>query len=359
MQPDDHNVITHEGADTNPVLRLLSESKRAKRSLGEALGERDKNAGFDRCMVGGESCGESAIRAHCIPETVLELIMNGSREVVAAHSQPPKTAVQWLHEYPLKTMSISRFNAARWACRPHDDTFRSLDTKRLEALTDSNLFLMVYKITVYLTHRLLHTGERLATPILDPDTATPERLSQRSEEYLKEIVRIMTFSAVRVCWTKWAMDKFLRNEEYDKLEYRASYWKTTPTMAAVGMKLVEGPGTIGTWYGQNSLNPVWMALLPQEYGQLMITASPRGAGPYARNIHEGVSKNREEYVGGDDAWTRLMCHKVLTSATDVAISEERIQQLNGHGRDRLREFLLLRNVADARQLEYPNVLNTR
>ena len=359
MQPEDHDVTTHQDTEMHPALRILSESRAANTSLGQALDERDKNAAFDRCMVGGESCRKSAIRAHCIPETVLELIMNNSREVIAAHSQPPKTALQWLHEYPLKPMSIGRFNAARWTCRPHDDTFRSLDTKRLEKLTDRDLFLMVYKTTVYLYHRSLHAGERLAVPMLDPATATPQGLSPETEEYLKKIVRTMTFSAVRVCWIKWKMDKMLEKEEYGKIEYRASSWETTPTMAAVGMTLVDGPGTLNTWYGENSLIPVWMALLPQEHGQTIITASPRGTRSYTRHIHEGVSKNRDEYVGGDDAWTRLMCRKVLKSATDIAVSEERFVQMDEHERASLQEFLLLRSIVDADEFELPNLLNIR
>lgn len=132
MQPEHHDVATSQDSETNPIQRLLSESRAAKTSLGQALDERDKNAAFDRCMVGGEGCGEPAIRAHCIPETALELIANTSSEVMATHSQPPKTPIQWLNEAPLKPMPISRFDAAKWSCRPHDDTFRSLDTKCLE-----------------------------------------------------------------------------------------------------------------------------------------------------------------------------------------------------------------------------------
>ena len=359
MQAEDQDVTTPQEDDLNPVMRLLSESRTAKTSLGQALDEMDRKAAFDRCMVGGESCKEPAIRAHCIPETALELLMNGSREVMGAHSQPPKTAMQWLHEYPLKPMSIGRFNAAKWACRPHDDTFRSWDTKRLVKLTDRNLFLMVYKMTVYLTHRLLHSGGRLAMPMLDSGTANPQGLTQETEEYLKKVVRSMTFTVARLCSIKWKMDRMLENEQYSKIEYRASYWKTTPTMAAVGMTFVDGPGILNTWYGENSLIPVWMALLPQEYGQMIITASPRGTRSYTRNIHQGVSKDREEYVGGEDAWTRLLCHKVLTSATDIAISEERFGDMDMHERNQLQEFLLLRNVVDAHELEFPNVLNMR
>ena len=62
-------------------------------------------------------------------------------------------------------MNIGRFNAGKWACRAHDGIFSALDTKRLGRLTERNKFLMIYKITVYLTQRMLHAAERLATPV--------------------------------------------------------------------------------------------------------------------------------------------------------------------------------------------------
>ena len=44
MQPEDHNVTTPKEIEMNPVLRLLSEPRAAKTSLGEALDERDKKS---------------------------------------------------------------------------------------------------------------------------------------------------------------------------------------------------------------------------------------------------------------------------------------------------------------------------
>lgn len=130
-------------------------------------------------------------------------------------------------------------------------------------------------------------------------------------------------------------------------------------MAAVGMMFVDGPGTLNAWYGGNSLIPVWMALLPQEHGQTIITASPRGTRKYMRHIHKGVSKERKGYVGRGDAWTRQMCHKILKNATDIAVSQERFVQLTEHERTNLQKFLVQRNALGAKRIEVPNLLNIR
>ena len=53
-----------------------------------------------------------------------------------------------------------------------------------------------------------------------------------------------------------------------------------------------------------------------------------------------------------------MCQKVLSNATDLAISKERFSQMTEYERENLQEFLLLRNVAKSRKRrqEVPNVL---
>ena len=345
----------------NNIAKLLSEPRIGKTNLGKALDTRDQNAAFDRCMVGGENCREPAINAHCVPETALELIMDESREVRAGHSEPPRTPIQWLSEEPLKRMNIRRFNAGSWACQPHDDYFSALDTKCLGELTELSKFLMIYKITVYLTQRVLHAGERLATPLIDPAAETPQGLSQETEEYLQDVAHAMTHTAVRTTKIKWQMDKMFKDEEYDKIEYRATMWQTIPTMAAVGMALVPGPGDRVEWYGENSYIPVWLALLPQEHGQTIITASPLGAERYTRDIHEGMPRNRVELVQRGNNWTRLICRKVLTNATDMAISKERFVKMRESERRKLQEFILVRNGQSSRKLnlDIPNLLNVR
>ena len=339
------------------IESLLSEPRPAKTSLGQALAERDRDATFDRCMVGGDSCKRTAIRAHCIPETALKLIADESRRVIAAHSAPPRTPVQWLREDPLKEMSISSFNAAKWACRPHDDTFGPLDTKRLEDFSDRSMFLLIYKITAYLTHRVLHIGERLAVPMLEPDSEIPRQLKHDTSAYLKDIARTGSFSAMRVWWIKLALDKMLHSGSHNRLDYRASMWKTRPAMAAVGMMLVDGPGTLNAWYGENSLIPVWVALLPQEHGQTIVTASPRGTAGSTHGIHQGVSRERGSLVTGDENWTKLISDKVLSSASDLAISEESYARLSAGERDTLQTFVANRSQYGARRPKLPNLLS--
>ena len=340
---------------------LLSESRAGKKNLANALDERDKNATFNRCMVGGESCKATAINAHCIPETMLELIMDESREVRARHSEPPKTPMQWFNEEPLKPMPIGKFNAGRWSCRQHDDIFSPLDTKRLEGLTERTTFLLIYKIAVYLAQRLLHTGERLATPILDPATQTPEGLSDQARGYLKEVARKLSEAAMRTLYMKWQLDKMLNDEVYDKIEYRVAMWATTPTMAAVGMAWRSGPGDRADWYGENSSIPVWIGLLPQDHGQTIVTASPKGAEKYTRDIHEGIPSNRAERVRRGNNWTGLVCRKVLANATDIAVSNESFSQVSKHERRALRQCLLSRSARQSRKRKraLPNLLSIR
>ena len=345
----------------NSIHNLLAEPRTGKTNLGKALNERDDNKAFARCMVGGEGCKQLAINAHCVPQTALELIMDESREVIAGHSEPPKTPMHWLNQDPLRPMTIERLNAGRWACRPHDDIFGTLDTKNLRAFTERDKFLIIYKITVYLTQRMLHAAERIATPVIDPAAETPQGLSQETEGYLTDVAQEMTHSAVRITTIKWQMDKMLNNEQYDRIEYRATMWPTTPTMAAVGMARVPGPGNRVDWYGENSYVPVWLALLPQEHGQTIITASPKGAEEYARDIHEGMPQNQVDLVPRGNNWTRLTCHKVLTNATDIAISKERFLQIPEYEQRQLQKFIFLRGLQRSRRRksDFPNLLNVR
>ena len=113
--------------------------------------------------------------------------------------------MQWLNEEPLKPMHIGKFNAGRWSCRQHDNIFSSLDTKRLEPLTERSRFLLIYKISVYLSQRVLHGGDRLVNSFLDPATQIPRGLSDESREYLKEVARVMSYSAMRILRIKWQL----------------------------------------------------------------------------------------------------------------------------------------------------------
>ena len=136
-------------------------------------------------------------------------------------------------------------------------------------------------------------------------------------------------------------------------------WETVPTMAATGMRWVEGPGDGTEWYGENSIVPVWLILLPQKYGQTIVTASPKGLGAYAHRIHEGIPKGERDFAQKGNNWTRLICRKILENASVMAVSHDRFLQTSYTERDNLQSYLFERNQADAPKRKLPNLLNIR
>ncbi len=210
--------------------------KAGLRSLGRVLSERDSLKSFDRCMVGGEGCKEPAIDAHCIPRTVLELIMNERKEVVGCDSTPPKNPAQWINDIHFKDRSVRSFSASAWACETHDKKFNLVDSKSVDLSNEHHLFLLVYKMIAYFTQRGLHSSERIAIPALDPAFDVLDEFPDHAKEGFKEAARTMSYSAFRVLNIKWKMDLMLNGEMPRDIVYRTAKWETTPTMAAAGMK---------------------------------------------------------------------------------------------------------------------------
>lgn len=329
------------------------------RNLSRSLSAMDAERSFDRCSVGREECKEPSIKAHCIPRTALNLIANDEKKVVGIDAEPPRTPGHWIEGEPLGERSISDFSVGKWACAEHDRIFSSVDSTHVDVRDDRNLFLMVYRTTIYLTYQALRNASRLAIPMLDPAVDTPEGLSENIQRNLVTMAQDASFMAMRTFYMKLSVDTLLNGEAYDEIEYRVAMWETAPTMAAAGMRWAEGPGNSIEWYGENSMIPVWLILLPQEHGQTIITASPKGMCDFSDNIHAGIRNGSRSIVKIDNNWTRLMCQKVLTNATDVAISHERFFQISSDERDNLQTYLSGRSLPDALKLELPNLLNIR
>ena len=329
------------------------------RNLSGLMSVKDAERSFDRCSVGGESCKQPSIKAHCIPRTALNLIANEKKTVIGVDAEPPRTPGHWIESVPLGERSIRNFNVGQWACAEHDRQFSSVDSTCIDVQDDLNLFLMVYRTTTYLTQKAIRAASRLAIPMLDPAEDTPEGFLEPIRENLEEMARNMSLMAIRTLYLKWSTDKLLNRKAYDEIEYRVSMWETVPTMAATGMRWVEGPGNGVEWYGENSIIPVWLILLPQEYGQTIITASPKGIGAYLDNIHEGMRKGNRAVVKMDNNWTHLMCRKVLTNAAVVAISHDRFFQTTYAERDNLQTYLSARTLPEMSKLKLPNLLNIR
>ena len=290
-----------------------------------------------------------------------QLIINHDKEVVGCDSTPPQNPAQWINDIHFKDRSIRSFGASRWACKPHDDQFNPVDATTVDVHDEHNLFLLVYKMVVYFTQRALHASERISVPALDPAFDALSEFPENIRENFKLTARHMTHSAMRVLHTKWKMDQMINQGQSNEIVYRVAMWETTPTMAAAGMKFMPGPGDRIEWYGHNSDIPVWIMLLPQSHGQTIITASPAGTEKYTREFHEGIPKGPPQFLQKGNQWTRMICIKLLTHAADIAVSHERFFQTSYHERDRLQEYIFMRNMEDnrTRKRELPNLLNIR
>lgn len=341
--------------------QVPTELRAGLKTLGQELSARDALKSFDRCMVGGEGCKKPAIVAHCISDAALELIMNLDKQVVGFDSTAPQNPAQWINDFHWKDRSIGSFGASRWACAAHDQQFNPVDSKSIEDLNDRHLFLLVYKMTVYFTQRVLHSSGRLAVPALESASDALDEFPENVREGFKETARLMTHSAARVLRTKWKMDKMMNESVSSEIVYRTAMWETTPVMAAAGLKYLPGPGDRIEWYGRNSDIPVWIMLLPQSHGQTIITASPAGTEEYTRDFHEGMPKGPPQFVLKGNGWTRMICLKVLTYAGDIAVSHQGFSQTTYHERERLEEYISLRNIEDnrKRRRELPNLLKIR
>ena len=329
------------------------------RDLSRSLSVIDAERSFDRCSVGSEECKQPSIKAHCIPKTALNLIANDEKKVVGIDAEPPRTPGHWIEGEPLGERSISNFSVGKWACAEHDRLFSSVDSTHIDVQDDRNLYLMVYRTTIYLTYQALRNASRLAIPMLDPAVDTPQGLTENIERNLVKIAQDVSFMATRTFYMKLSLDKLLNRKAHDEIEYRVAMWETVPSLAATGMRWVEGPGNGIEWYGENSMLPVWIILLPQEHGQTIITASPRGMEAYSGNIHSGMQKGGRPIVKVDNYWTHLMCQKVLACATDLAISHERFFQTSYDERDILQTYMFGRRSPDALEQKLPNLLNIR
>ena len=171
----------------------------------------------------------------------------------------------------------------------------------------------------------------------------------------------MTPACATVLYIKCQLDKMLINRTHNSITYRVTIWDAIPALAAVGMRLIPGPGDKVDWYGSNVQFPAWILLLPQDHGYTLITASAKGTEEHTTEIHEGLPKTERGILKKGISWTRMMCKKVLSNSTDIAISHKRFFQAGPRERGRLQEYLFSRTVERSRKRinELPNLLDTR
>lgn len=329
------------------VHQVPQEWKAAMRSITKSLRQQDESAPFDRCIVGSGGCKQPPIQAHCIPRTTLELIENQEKKVVGATSQPPKNPAQWINDIHLKPATTSLFTASHWACKEHDALFHPIDSKCIDTTDPRNLFLITYRTTCYLTQRALHAGYRIAAPALDPAVDGPKALTEDQQLWMRNAAIDLTVTFAKVLRVKWQLDKMLESEKYDLLECHVVQWQAKPTMAAVGMQIQPGKGYRPGPFGPDREVPTWMALLPQDHGQTIITTVPVGQERDVPDLHDFLKfksgRPRQVYVS--NGWTDTVCGRIFETATDIAVSFEQFSKTSYRERDAVQEYLFLRNFS--------------
>lgn len=330
------------------------EWKEPIRRLHRSLREGDAKRSFDRCSVGGEGCKQPSIEAHTVPMTTLKLIADQTNKVICSSATPPTDPVSYVFQQPLATRSIRAFSVGRWSCKEHDELFKPVDSTDIDFANDYELFLTIYRVTLRATQLTLHGVERWATTVLDP-VSRPTGFSEPYLGQLRNMARTSSFTAVRLLFLKTRMDKLLKEQRFDELEYRVVRWETTPVLAGAGMRFFDGPGASVSGYGSDLVIPAWIVLLPQQYGQAVVVASIRGMDRHVHELYSGIPKNRFEPSKKTRRWTKAVSNKVLENAIDIAVSVRRYEQLTMEEIDSLQGYLHARSIHDIKLWKLPNL----
>ena len=342
-------------------LRSDEESKKGLKALNDVMKMRDDQKSFDRCHVG--SCNnKSAIEAHSIPVTALQLMADQSNMVMATLLPPPPNIAAFpKNSHPLTKRSIHRFSAGPWACREHDALFKPIDSRNIDVENERNLFLVVYRVALRAVQAALRICERFVEPILGPDM--PQEFSGLPDWFLdrsQQTVRNIALSAMDLWVLKIQLDRILRTESYDTLVYRTVLLKTKSMMASSGIKFFDNLRNENVWgheYIQPSMIPGWMVVLPQEHGQTIITASPIRGDRYVRDVHKGMYTRHEGVTTKPPNWTRHASKKMLSMSTDLAVSTEKYDSLTDDERHRLQDYLRTRVSQPGKEWKLPNLLS--
>ena len=336
----------------------LNIDREGMKNLNRALREQDEARSFDRCSVGGEGCQQPAIKAHAVPRSALKLIAQRNK-VYATNANPPQNPLAFINQDPLSERSIEQFTVGKWACRNHDLIFNSIDSNSINLRCTRNLFLIVYRTTLRAAQLALRTVGRIAVPMVDPVVPTPKGISEDDAEKLRQFAIVGTFVVAHLFRIKAAMDRFWRKKEYHRLDYRVTTWETKPVMAGAGILWNDGPPGKLAWSGSAARLPGWLVILPQKYGQAIITACPDGFSEYAHEIN-GVTEGKGfRATGIENDWTSRINITALKFVSDLAIQPDVFQSLTDKQTLELQSYLASRTISTPDDWQLPNLLKVR
>ena len=337
---------------------MLNIDREGLRNLTRALRDQDEDSSFDRCNVSNDNCKRPTIDAHALPRTALKLIARDNK-VYSNHPHPPQNPLAFVKQNPLSLRSIASCSVGRWTCKTHDQIFEPIDCNNIDLRNPRNLFLTIHRVTLRMTHLWIRTVSRYVFPIMDPETPMPEGLSEAFVDDSKEFVRRGTFNAIRLFDVQAKMQYFLSKGDYYKLDYGVFSWEAEPTIAAAGISWCDGPSGKSTWSGRATLLPCWFVVLPQVYGQAIVTACPVGFRKYSPEINKVASgmKLREGNIRND--WAEYANHVLMNTAVDLAIAPASFESAEVKQTNALQDFLRQRSVEEAHGLNLPNFLKSR
>ncbi len=334
---------------------MLNIDRVGMKSLSKTLSEQDEARSFDRCSVGGARCQQSPIKAHAVPRSALKLIAR-SNKVYATNADPPQNPLAFINQDPLSERSIEKFSVGKWACGHHDRIFNPIDSNSINLRLKRNLFLIVYRTTLRVTQLALRTVGRIAFPMVNPSVPIPKGISEDYAEELRQFVINSTPVVAHLFRIKAAMDRFWRNREYYRLDYRVITWETEPVMAGAGILWNDGPPGKSAWSGSAAQLPGWLVILPQKYGQAIITACPDGFSEYAHEINGVTEGKGYRATGIDDDWTRRINITALKFVSDLAIQPDVFQSLTDQQALELQSYLASRTISTPDDWQLPNLL---
>lgn len=342
----------------------MSNARRNQDGLIPALGrleksmrEIDSKKAFDRCMVGESWCEATPISAHAIPKAVLRLISDPSNHVIGTAQIPPMNPIVYYTQPMIATRSINEVSVGNYACHAHDAMFNPIDDRDIDLEEDEHLFLVIYRFTLRTLYLLLRVGERLVMTTLDPRTDIDKfNLPDQDLAGIQDVARTIGDASARAFVLKNDLEQMRIAGNLSKLEFRATQWATKPSLAACGMKFHEYPNPLT---GEPEWSPEWIVILPQDYGQALISATLKGVSRIGTDIHHGMPKpDRGMHERGNN-WRRLMSQRILARAVDIAMSHEIYSKFTVDQRTRIEEFMRTRTRANVNPRKLPNMLSLR
>ena len=323
--------------------------------LEQSIREHEAEKAFDRCMIGENWCQNTAINAHTIPRTTLRLIKGNDNHVIGTAQTPPFNPIQYFTGAMLDSRSINDFSVGRYACHDHDSMFSDIDNRRIDLDDDLILFLIIYRITLRTLYLTLRVGNRLVMSTLDTKSDVQSYgLPKEHLQGIQHAARAFGEPAARSLNIKTEMDRNLSTRDFGQFEFRATRWKTIPSLAACGMNFHEYPNPIN---GETEWSPEWIIILPQDYGQALITATLKGASRIGTDIHQGMPNTDREIQKRGNNWKRMMSQRMLTRAVDIAISPQIYSKFAVAQRRIFEEYVRTRTRENVNHRKLPNLLD--